>query len=110
MLIDNVMIELLKPFLGEIVSALIGMFVVWFPNRKKQTIDNNQSIVDLYQDSLTDLKARYEEKYQDLKLTFDGKLNTFSEKIDGLEKSLDQWKKKYFSLKTDFDKYKKEHP
>lgn len=104
------MIEIIKPFLGEIVSAFIGMFVVWFPNRKKQTIDNNQSIVDLYQDSLTDLKARYEEKYQDLKLTFEEKLNAFSTKIDGLEKSLDEWKKKYFNLKKDFDNYKKEHP
>lgn len=110
MLIDNVMIEIVKPFFGEIVSALIGMFVVWFPNRKKQTIDNNQSIVDLYQDSLTDLKARYEEKYQDLKLTFDEKLATVTSQINDLKKAQEEWKKKYFSLKSDFDKYKKEHP
>ncbi|MEO6176936.1 MAG: hypothetical protein ABIP27_17415 [Flavobacterium circumlabens] len=104
------MFQSLQPYFNELASALIGMFVIWWPNRKKQKIDNHQAIVDLYQDTLTDLKTRYEEKYQDLKSTFDLKLNAFSNKIDGLQQSLDEWKKKYFNLKKDFDNYKKEHP
>lgn len=104
------MFERLQPYFSELVSGLIGMFVIWLPNRKKQNIDNQQAIVDLYQDSLTDLKTRYEEKYQDLKSNFDLKLDAFSTKIDGLQQSLDEWKKKYFNLKKDFDNYKKEHP
>jgi molecular chaperone GrpE (heat shock protein) len=104
------MIQALQPYIGNIITLLIGGFIGWFPNRKKTAIDNNQSIVDLYQDSLTDLKARYEEKYQDLKLTFDEKLKGVSDQVNDLKKSLDDWKNKYFSLKNDFDKYKKQHP
>lgn len=106
----ELLLQSLKPFFGEIGTGLVTMLVMWFLNRKKQDIDNNQSIVDLYQDSLTDLKNRYEEKYLDLKITFDGKLNRVLEKMAELEKSLDEWKKKYYNLKKDFDKYKSEHP
>lgn len=103
------MYEILEPYLQNAVFALVGMFVMWFPNRKKESINNQQSIVDLYQDSLTDLKTRYEEKYQDLKMTFENKLENVMNDIDILKKSLEDWKKKYFNLKKDFDNYKKEH-
>ncbi|MEO7977781.1 hypothetical protein [Flavobacterium sp.] len=104
------MFQIIQPYINELVSGIIGMLVIWLPNRKKQSIDNDQAIVNLYRDSLTDLKTRYEEKHQDLKTTFESKLTEFSNKIDDLEKSLDEWKKKYFNLKKDFDNYKKEHP
>lgn len=104
------MFEIIQPYLDNIISSVVGGLVVWLPTRKREAINTQQTLIDLYQDSLTDLKARYEEKYQDLKATFDEKLSAFSNKIDGLEKSLDDWKKKYFNLKKDFDQYKKEHP
>ncbi len=104
------MFEIIQPYLDNIITLVLGGLIGWFPNRKKQAIDEQQTLIDLYQDSLTDLKTRYEEKYQDLKTTFDEKLAQFSNKIDALERSIDEWKKKYFNLKRDFDKYKKEHP
>jgi molecular chaperone GrpE (heat shock protein) len=104
------MFELIQPYLDNIITLVLGGFIGWFPNRKREAITNQQTIVDLYQDSLTDLKNRYEEKYQDLKSTFDEKLNSCNSKIDELGKALEDWKKKYFNLKNDFDKYKKEHP
>ena len=104
------MFELIQPYLDNIITLVLGGFIGWFPNRKKEAITNQQSIVDLYQESLTDLKTRYEEKYQDLKSTFDEKLNLCNSRIEDLGKSLEDWKKKYFNLKSDFDKYKKEHP
>lgn len=106
----ELLIQSLKPFFGEIGTGLATMLVMWFLNRKKQDIDNNQSIVDLYQDSLTDLKNRYEEKYIDLKATFDHKLNTVLGRMSELEKDIEDWKKKYYDLKRGFDRYKKEHP
>lgn len=104
------MFEILQPYIDNIITLLLGGFIGWFPNRKKEAITNQQSIVDLYQESLTDLKVRYEEKYQDLKLTFDEKISNVSNELSELRKSLDEWKKKYFTLKKDFDNYKKEHP
>jgi molecular chaperone GrpE (heat shock protein) len=104
------MFEILQPYIDNIITLLLGGFIGWFPNRKKEQITNQQSIVDLYQESLTDLKLRYEEKYQDLKLTFDEKISNVSNELSELRKSLDEWKKKYFTLKKDFDNYKKEHP
>lgn len=104
------MFEIIQPYLDNIITLVLGGIIGWYPNRKKEEILNQQTIVDLYQDSLTDLKTRYEEKYQDLKSTFDDKLNACNSKIDELGKSLDEWKKKYFNLKKDFDNYKKEHP
>ena len=104
------MFELIQPYLDNIITLVLGGFIGWFPNRKKEAITNQQSIVDLYQESLTDLKVRYEEKYQDLKLSFDQKITNVSEELEELKKSLNDWKKKYFGLKRDFDNYKKEHP
>lgn len=104
------MFELLQPYLDNIITLVLGGFIGWFPNRKREEITNQQTIVDLYQDSLTDLKIRYEEKYQDLKSSFDQKFANVSAELEELKKSLDDWKKKYFNLKSDFEKYKKEHP
>lgn len=104
------MFEILKPYIGEATMLIVGGLIGWFPNRKKSDIENKQSIVDLYQESLTDLKLRYEEKYQDLKQSFDSKMVLVLDEVQDLKKSLNDWKKKYFSLKRDFDNYKKEHP
>ncbi len=115
------MFEILKPYVGETVTLVIAGLIAWFPNRKRNDVDVKKGIVDLYQDSLTDLKARYEEKYQDLKASyeirfedlkksFDGKMNDFASEVEELKKSLNDWKKKYFNLKRDFDNYKKDHP
>lgn len=104
------MFELIQPYLDNIITLVVGGFIGWFPNRKKEAINNQQSIVDLYQESLTDLKGRYEEKYQDLKMSFDQKITNVSTELEELKKSLNDWKKKYFNLKSDFEKYKKEHP
>jgi len=104
------MFEVIKPYLGEMFAAVIGGVIGYLPNRKKSRIDNQQAIVDLYQESLTDLKERYEEKYQDLKATFDAKLVKVVTELETLKKSLNDWRKKYFTLKKDFDQYKKDHP
>lgn len=104
------MIDLFTPYIGEAVAALIGGFVMWWPTRKKSQIDNQQAIVDLYQETLTDLKQRYEEKFQDLKATFDTRLEKVMEEVKDLKRQLDEWQRKYYNLKQAFDKYKKDHP
>ena len=104
------MFEIIKPYMGEMLTLLIGGFIGWFPNRKKNRIDNQQAIVDLYQETLTDLKQRYEEKYQDMKSTFELRFDEMQRELSTVKKSLNDWRKKYFSLKKDFDQYKKDHP
>ncbi len=104
------MFEIIQPYLRDLFTGIIGIFIGWFPNRKKEAINNKQAIVDLYQNTLTDLKARYEEKYIDLKQTFDEKLANVNLEIMILKKNLEDWKKKYFNLKKDFENYKNEHP
>lgn len=104
------MLELIKPYIGEALMLVVGGAIGWFPNRKKTAVEAQQSILDMYQESLTDLKLRYEEKYVDLKSSFDSKILVFSMQLEEMKKSLDDWKKKYYNLKSDFDKYKKEHP
>lgn len=115
------MFDTIEPYISNAVAAIVGGLVGWFPNRKRDHINNQQSIVDLYQESLTDLKIRYEEKNQDIKNNYEDKfkhleerfaerLDVFSAKIGILEKNVREWKNKYFVLKTEFDKYKKEHP
>ncbi len=82
----------MKEYLGEFITGLITSLCglgAWLNERKQRKLQNNQSIMDLYQEALDDLKKRYDEKYEDLK------------------KEFESFKSKYKSLKIEFDNYKK---
>lgn len=100
----------IEPFISNAFSVIVGGFAAWFFQRKMSKVNLEKGIVDLYQDSLTDLKFRYEEKYADLKVTFDSKLGIVQQEVDFLRKNLEDWRKKYYDLKQDFEKYKSDHP
>ena len=89
-------------YFPEIITAVIG-FSAWAFERKKRKqeikradIENQQQIVDLYQEVLNDLKKRYDHKFEDLK-----------EEINELRNNLNLWKRKYQTLKKEFEFYKK---
>ncbi|AUS06487.1 hypothetical protein C1A40_13990 [Tamlana carrageenivorans] len=96
--------ELLKNHLGEIITAIAGIGAWGFEhNKRKQELkrtelENNQSVIDLYQEALDDLKKRYDEKFSDLEV-----------EIKSLKDNLNLWKGKYRTLKAEFDNYKKAH-
>jgi DNA repair ATPase RecN len=113
--------EVMQPYIGEALAAIVGGFVVWYPNRLKTRAEGQQAILDMYQESLTDLKQRYDEKYEDLKTRYDEKYNELKETFDlrlknvtseleNVKLLLEDWKRKYFALKKEFDQYKKDHP
>ncbi|HIB37987.1 hypothetical protein [Mesonia sp.] len=92
--------------LGELATALIAGFCGWLFQRKQKhaelealKADNGQKIIDLYQESLDDLKKRYEERFTEL-----------HREVELLRKNVELWKNKYRDLKKEFDLYRTKHP
>ncbi|TCI93683.1 hypothetical protein [Tenacibaculum sp. M341] len=89
--------------LGYLLGAG-GIISAWTERKKrKQEIaraetQNQQQVVDLYQEALDDLKKRYDEKFNELET-----------EIKQLRLNLDLWKSKYRDLKDEFNKYKNTH-
>ena len=81
-----------------------GIFSAWTERKKrkqelvKAETQNQQKVVDLYQEALDDLKKRYDEKFHELET-----------EIKQLRTNLDLWKSKYRDLKGEFEKYKSDH-
>lgn len=105
--------EFLTKYLGELATAVIAGVCTWFFQRKQKhaelermkaelqsvKADGSQKIVDLYQETLNDLKTRYDEKFEEL-----------HREIDSLRRNVELWKNKYRDLKKAFDNYKQKHP
>lgn len=96
--------DIINDHIGEIITAIAGLGAWGFERAKrkqelkKSETETNQSVVDLYQEALDDLKKRYDEKFTDLET-----------EIKSLKDNLNLWKGKYRSLKKEFDEYKKKH-
>lgn len=96
------MIDLIQPYIGELITGLVAGFGTWFFQRKQKHAEleslranNYQKIVDLYQEALTDLKKTYDEKFKDL-----------HNEVELLRKNVELWKNKYRDLKKAFDEYR----
>lgn len=98
------MMDIFKNHIGEIITAIAGLGAWGFERTKrkqelkKSETETNQSVVDLYQEALDDLKKRYDEKFTDLEV-----------EIKSLKDNLNLWKGKYRTLKKEFDEYRKNH-
>lgn len=150
------MIEILTPYLGEIIAALgtglvTGIMGLIFHRQNKRAelklkeaeikqrdaeieklrIDNGGEIMRHYREALNDLDKRneanvkylreeYTRRYDELAKSYedriarirketDEKLKQQDRKIDQLTRQVSTWKGKYQSLKTEFDRYKKNH-
>ena len=95
--------EFITEYLGMFIAALItgglGGFFGWFFERKRKKVevenleaegskakaDYSKSIIDLYQEALTDLKNQYEARYLFLKNEYDLKFENQNLKIEKLE-------------------------
>ena len=81
-----------------------GLLSAWFQRNKnkeelkKSQTENYQSVMDLYQEALDDLKKRYDEKFLELEAD-----------IKKLRDNVNVWKSKYASLKKEFDNYRSNH-
>lgn len=96
------MIDILHPYFGNVISIVVGGFFGWFFQRKQKHAElealksnNLQKIVDMYQEALTDLKVRYEDRFNEL-----------HKEIESLRKNVEVWKNKYRDLKKAFDEYR----
>jgi len=101
--------ELLQNNIGLIITTITGL-LAWLFERTQRKAESKkaeqniqetetkhqQQVVDLYQEALTDLKKRYDEKFNDL-----------DEEIKQLRKNLELWKTKYKTLKEEFEGYKR---
>lgn len=101
----------MKDFLINHIESILaylfgagGLFSAWAERKKRKQelvqaeIQNQQQVVDLYQEALNDLKKRYDEKFSELET-----------ELKQLRTNLDLWKGKYRSLKSEFDNYRKTH-
>jgi molecular chaperone GrpE (heat shock protein) len=101
----------MKEFLVNHIETILaylfgagGLFSAWTERKKRKQefvqaeTQNQQQVVDLYQEALDDLKKRYDEKFSEL----EGELKQ-------LRTNLDLWKGKYRTLKREFDTYRKAH-
>ena len=92
---------MIKDYIGEIITGLVTSTAglgAWLHERKQRKINEHQSVVDLYQEALDDLKKRYDVKFTDLEVD-----------IKNLKANLNLWKKKYQTLKQEFDEYRANH-
>jgi uncharacterized membrane protein len=103
------LIAFLTLYLKDALLLFGSSFATWFFVRKKQKaetstveIDNGQKIIELYQQSLTDLELRHKEQFDELKKMYEAKfqafkvqIESFTLQIDNLHKELDLWKTKY---------------
>lgn len=107
------MVEFITEYFGMLVGGTItgGLagFFTWFWKRKSSKADYAKSIVDLYQDTLDDLKQRYEERYLFLKSEYDYKFSVMEAKMEAMEKGGNMWKNKYNELMKTFAAYKRAH-
>ncbi|WP_299682961.1 hypothetical protein [uncultured Tenacibaculum sp.] len=101
----------MKEFLVNHIDVIIGylfgaggILTAWTERKKrrqeliKEETQNQQQVVDLYQEALDDLKKRYDEKFNELET-----------EIKQLRTNLDLWKSKYRDLKDEFESYKNDH-
>lgn len=116
--------EIVQPYFGEFVSAVLAGFGSWFFTRRKQNadvttteIDNGSKVVELYKSTLDDLTKRYEEKYKDVELRsenieklFEKKEAILLQEIEYHKKQTALYKKMYDDKVREFNKYKKDHP
>ena len=116
--------ESLGIFLTALITGGVGGFFGWFFERKRKKVevknlavegnkmeaDYSKSIMDLYQEALTDLQQRYEERYVFLKNEYDLKLDNLNLKFERIKKDQEMWKNKYAGLKKEFDAYREKHP
>lgn len=112
-----------QKYLGEFFTVLVGAFGGWFFQRKRKKAevdaakaDNQQKIMDLYQEALDDLEKRYEKRFEFLKREYEQRFEPLKTQIESLqaeikklEKVVETWKKKYQSLKKQFEEYKENH-
>jgi len=89
-------------YLKDLLILFSSSFLTWFFVRKKQQaetstveIDNGQKIIELYQQSLTDLETRHREQFEQLKKMYDAKINEFTAQVHALTAELELWKTKY---------------
>jgi DNA anti-recombination protein RmuC len=97
------MIEVLKPYLGEAIVAIIGAVVTWFASqstRKKAEIElkaamrakdaeleslrinNTSSIIEQYQKAVKDLDVMYESRHNHLKTDYTNRLEDIKADYD----------------------------
>lgn len=118
------MFEILKPYISETLTGLLGGFTAWFFTRKKQSvevdtteIDNGDKVIKRYKDALDDLEIRYQNKYNHLEEMskniedlFIKKEQVLFQEITYHKKQAALYKKMYDDKNREFNKYKKEHP
>jgi len=109
------MLEILKPYIGEIIIGVSGLFA-WLNERKKrhQELDaartqNIQAVVDLYQDAIADLRKNYDSTIKEMKENYAEKFESLDKDIKALRENVNLWKGKYTKLKNEFEKYRESH-
>lgn len=109
------MLETLQSFLPEIVTGIVGLGA-WLNERTKRkkeveqmATQNIQSVVDLYQEALNDLKKRYDADILELDQKYATRFSELELELKTLKDNVNLWKGKYRKLKEEFDQYKQKH-
>ncbi|MGP6603653.1 cell wall anchor protein [Ornithobacterium rhinotracheale] len=92
------MIELLQPYISEIITAIVGAFVAWFFARKKQQmevqaneLDNVDKAVRIYREMIENLGTQ---------------LKTAIVELDAAKKTIKELEQKVEALTNELTKYK----
>lgn len=84
------------------IALLIGGTAAWLLERYKRInteVYTGQKLIAMYQSALKDFEIRY-----------DLKIKNLESRVIQQQKELNNWKKKYNSLKREFDIYRQNHP
>lgn len=99
------MIELLQPYISEIITAIISAFVAWFFSRKKQQmevqaneLDNVEKAVRIYREVADDLSKQLK--------TAITELNEAKKELDEARQTIKELEQKVEALTNELTKYK----
>ena len=101
--------EFVDKYIGEIITAvlgLLGMFGTNLINKRKLNAENRSAELD------NELKARdiYKTMLDDVKKEIQEQRTEIDALKKKLKEEIEYWKKRYDSLKKDFEQYRTEHP
>jgi hypothetical protein len=105
-------LEIIKPYLPEIITFIAGASAWGYErNKRKQDLktaetQNHKSIMELYQEALTNLKTVYDRDLVDMQLRHNTNLKDMQIRYDQKFKDLEN---RYTRLKAAFESYKKNH-
>lgn len=101
--------ELMKELWSELLLGLTGLSAYLYERNKRrsQKVDTGEKIIEMYQNSLDDLRLRFEAKYESQQKDLDMcslRITELKKELFEMEEEVEKWKNKYLDAKKELEK------